>query len=766
MSEKDEGTARAAADGGRKRRRGSWLRGLFWTVLALAAALLLAEAGLRLAGKGFSSRYLVAGEDADGTPVWMDNAFFSYRFFSPRTAPLPLPVRVAKEKPADVLRVVLLGDSALLGDPDPSFGIGRILEADLQAKFPGKRVEALSLGLAGGNSHVLREIARDLERLEPDAVVLMAGNNEIAGPYGPASPTGRLHTSSRIARLLILENRLRLRQVAAAALAERSPEREDARAWRDAEPLTLRDRLEPDDPRLGTAKRSFRKNYRAMLAAARDAAPVVVACTVPVNLRDCAPFATAYLADEADAQKVRELVRTALGFEKAGEDARAFRAYAEALELHPGHAEALFRSARLAERLGNAEAAARLYRAACDADALPLRATAAFNDAIRGEARNCRLEPFDAEAMFAEWAETGVPGNDLFLDHVHFTFGARCRLGAELAKRLAEELGGNAGAPGPAEEEVSGVLLFSPWGKRYELDALIHAQLVQPFLRQATHAATVSRLRAELKECDAKLASMSGNVRHEIFARRQQRRPGDAWLAARAAYYLLQAGDLARARVAAEAALAKWPHRYDARALLAFVKAMDGGTLEEGLAVLCPEGERCGYYDVQYSVSVGQRLVDAGRYETAEKWLRHALERDPWNSSASMTLSHALYYQDRFDETQAVLQDALERTPDNPLLWDELSVFYCLIHKWTLSDEAMAHSDRIAPYRFQRLFKRAEALSRIRQYRRALAPVRQYLEAVPEDPEAIALEEFLKTKLPVSETPGSSPAPRKRMPWE
>ena len=748
-------------------RRGRWLRWVLRGVLGLAVALALAEGVLQLVSPGQSSRYLVAGKNGDGTPVWMDNAFFSYRFFPPRTAPLPLPVRVPKKGGTGALRVVLMGDTALLGEPDPSFGVGRILEPLLQARAGGRKGEVLSLGLAGGNSHVVREIARDLKRLSPDAVVVATGNNEISGPYGPASPTGRLHTSSRIARLLILANRTRLRQLGAELLARHFPEREDARAWKDTEPLTLRDRLESGDPRLRTAERSFRKNYRAILTAARDAARVVVPCTVPVNLRDCAPFATAYSPDETVAQRVREALRAAVALEKAGESRQACQKYEEALSLNPGHAEALFSLARLWEQLGNPDAAGRFYRQAREADALPLRATEAFNEAIRDEAGRQRLEPFDAERLFEECSETGVPGNDLFLDHVHPTFPARYRLAAELASRLAWELGlDDGGVDGPGEEEVSGLLLFSPWGKRYELDALLHGQLVQPFLRQRTHEETVARLRADLKECQERLDAMPSNLGHEAFARRQQKRPDDAWLSARAAYYLMQAGDAARAERAAEAALAVWPHRYDARALLAFIRAMQGGGAEDGLAVLRPEGERCGYYDVVYAVSVADNLAEAGHCAEAEPWLHYALERDPWNSRASMVLSRALYQQGMAEDAVTVLSKALERTPSNPLLWDDLSVLYCLMGEWELSDEAMDHSERIAPYRFQRLFKRAEALARVKEYRRAINPIDRYLEAVPDDPEAVALREFLIKMRPDLQKADPSPVPRKRMPWE
>ena len=168
-----------------ERRRGRGLRALLWAVAGLAALALLAEGALRLFAPGYSSHYLVSGQNADGTPVWMDNAFFSYRFFPRRTAPLPLPVRVPRERASGTLRVVVLGDTDFLGEPDPSFGVGRILEPLLQAKMPDRRVEVLSLGIRSGNSHVMREIARDLPRLKPDAVVLFEPHREVAHPAEP-----------------------------------------------------------------------------------------------------------------------------------------------------------------------------------------------------------------------------------------------------------------------------------------------------------------------------------------------------------------------------------------------------------------------------------------------------------------------------------------------------------------------------------------------------------------------------------------------------
>ena len=178
-----------------------WGRRLLLSAVFLLAAALLLEVAARFWLPERSSRYLLAGESA-GAPAWIENQFFPYRFVSARTAKAPLPIVAPKTRPAGGVRVCLLGDSAAMGVPDPSFGLGRQLELMLQHRYPGHPVEVIQMALENGNSHVLREVARDLDRLKPDAVVVLTGNGEIAGPYGPASTLGRFHHSSRIARIM------------------------------------------------------------------------------------------------------------------------------------------------------------------------------------------------------------------------------------------------------------------------------------------------------------------------------------------------------------------------------------------------------------------------------------------------------------------------------------------------------------------------------------------------------------------------------------
>lgn len=746
-----------------------WARRVAKAAAALLLLALLLEVAARLLLPTRSARYLVEGE-ANGQPAWIENPFFPYRFVAARIANAPPPIMAPKTRPEGGLRVCLLGDSTALGAPDPSFGLGRQLELLLRHRYPGRPVEVILMALENGNSHVLREAARDLGRLAPDAVVVLTGNNEVAGPYGPASGLGRFHHSSRIARIMAVFSRSALSRLFIAAGNRLFPARADLDAWRSQEPMSLKGRLDPGDPRLKTAHRSFRKNLSAILRTAARAAPVVVACTVPVNLRDCPPFSTSYLPDETAAQEVRELLRAANAAEAATNRAEAARLYADALRRDPAHAEALFRAARLALQDRHTAEAAALFSRARDADALRLRADAPVNAIVRECAAETGASLLDAEALFSIRSPQGVPGRELFLDHVHFTFEANHLLASALVDRL-EFL--RAFAPPPAgaipdADALADELLYRPWGRAAELDALIHQTLRPPFRRQLDNAATIERLKEELRETQARAAAISPANARAIFARRLALRPDDAWLAARAAWLLLNADDPVRAEAAALAAHRRWPHRFDIRALLALARAIQGQPAADGLAFLRAGGDP-GYYDIPLAIGIGRELLRRKRYADARPWFEHALARDAWNSEAAIELAETLRRQDQSDEAVATLQQAIERNPGNPLLWENLASLYCLVGDWKIATECFLKSEEIAPHRYERLLKWAEALFSLKQYRRAQNRIDAYLAAMPGDPDGLALQDKIqqfRPTQPKSDAEDGDEKPSRKLPWE
>ncbi len=696
-----------------------------------------------------STRYLLDGM-SNGQPAWTDNPFFPYRFFPSRTAPAPLPVVAWKSPPDGTLRVCLLGGSAAMGMPDPAFGLGRQLERMLRHRYPGHPVEVVSMGLDDGNSHVLREVARDLRRLAPQAVIVLTGNDEVAGPYGPAAGLGRFHQSSRIARWMTVFSRSRFSQLLMAGINRIFPARVDLNAWRSQEPMSLRGRMSPQDPRLKTVERSFRKNLSAILKEAAKSSPVVIACTVPVNLRDCAPFSTTFLENEAASQEVRETLRAAMAADAATNRFEAVRLYARAIQLNPSHAEALFRAARLALDENRTAEAAALFSRARDADALRLRADSRLNAIIRECAAQQDADLLDAETLFAIRSPQGIPGRELFLDHIHFTFEGSHLLASALLHRM-EFLRAFEPAPAqriPTAEEMAGEMLFHPWGRAAQLDTLIRRQFRPPFRRQITNPETLARLNAEQAQWSARQSAISPENTRAIFARRQASHPEDAWLSARAAWHLLQANDPARAETAIETAYARWPHRFDIRALLALIRACQDQDPAQGLELLRGPGRDSGYYDINLAIAIGRDLHDRQRFDQARAWLEYALERDPWNSEAAIALARTLARIDTSERATTLLKNAIERNPRNPLLWEELAVLYTLLGDWSTANDCYAKSEEIAPYRYERLLKWAEAMVRLRQFSRANRQVSRYLTFMPDDPDALALQKQIQAHLP------------------
>ena len=97
------------------------------------------EVGLRLGGCGYDTAFFKTERDAAGKKFLINNDRFTLRFFPPELARWPGTFKLAAEKPADVQRIFIFGESAAMGDPQPSVGVSRYLEILLLEKFPGRK---------------------------------------------------------------------------------------------------------------------------------------------------------------------------------------------------------------------------------------------------------------------------------------------------------------------------------------------------------------------------------------------------------------------------------------------------------------------------------------------------------------------------------------------------------------------------------------------------------------------------------------------------
>src|SRR5208282_4730802 len=386
-------------------KRRLWLMRLFAMIFIPLFVLSGIELGLRLAGYGydtnFFSRVRIGGRD-----FYVPNEEFGCRFFPPaitRTIPA---FRFAAIKSTNTYRIFLFGESAALGDPDSSYGMGRYLQVLLNERYPGIHFEVICVAITAVDSNVILPIARDCARHQGDLWVIYMGNNEMVGPFGAikmvpfaadfaggnkapppfgaetayglqAPPLGIIHTvlaikATRVGQLL--DNVIRRIR------SDSSTPKE----WGGMQ-MFMNGRIGYADPARLRAYANFKGNLEDIMRTAHRAGVPVVLSTVAVDLKDCAPFASIHKPGLSTNQLSawNELFEEGITHETAGFYGDALVWYGKAAEIDPQFAELQFRMGDCNLALTNSVQALPDFQLARDYDALDFRADSRINSAIR-----------------------------------------------------------------------------------------------------------------------------------------------------------------------------------------------------------------------------------------------------------------------------------------------------------------------------------------------------------------------------------------------
>jgi tetratricopeptide (TPR) repeat protein len=446
-----------------------WAFRLAPIILLLLLPVLL-EGALRLFGVGYSTSFLVREGD-----YWMPNEKFAQQFFGPRATSRPVYFKVPVQKAPDTIRIVVLGESAAMGTPDPAFSFGRILEVMLESRFPAKRIELINAAMRGIDSHIVRRIALDCARLKPDVFIVYMGNNEVIGLHGPEPGGSRLSQTLWVMRAGQFLKSARLGQILQKAKGERlkaEGKNQDMEFFR-------KNRLQPDDWRREALRRNFAANLRDICRVG----PKVIVSTVPVNMKDFPPLGSL-----------------------------------------PGqwNAEEQFRLA-----LSETNRAPEYYQRALDWDALQFRADTRLNETIRQVATN---DPplVDAVKTFAE-ADGGIPGAKLFRDHVHPTFEGDYLLAREFFWAVVRLYVLTPMATIPSRDECARLLAYTEWHDAQIQLAMADLTSRPPYHDQLNYKERQARAEKLARERLAQLTVPQVEVALEISRAAVKRRPDD-WL--------------------------------------------------------------------------------------------------------------------------------------------------------------------------------------------------------------------------------------------
>ncbi len=415
---------------------------LYAAVLAAVVLVFLLgglELALRLAGYGYSPHFFRREKLANGETVWRENRWCTAPFFSAALVRRPQPVRLPEKKAAGTYRIFVLGSSAAMGDPEASFSFARVLEAMLQAAYPQQRFEVVNAAVTAINSNLVRGIAEDCAKLEPDLFIVYEGHNEVIGPFGPAGVFAPFLRTAAGVRAAVWLKGTRIGQL----LDNLTRAKGTPADWGGMQ-MFLQQQIAADDPRLDAVRAHFRSNLEAMVVAAHRAGAATFLCTPLTNQRDFAPFLSVHRTGLSAAELARweESFHAAEAATRAGDFAAAETSYRAALAIDDRHAELVFRLGRLTLQAGRDDEARTLLGRALELDALRFRTDSTMNDVIRevGADGSHGAQAVDLTRNLAARSPHGIVGDEFLYEHVHLTFRGAYEVAGELFSRVAADL--------------------------------------------------------------------------------------------------------------------------------------------------------------------------------------------------------------------------------------------------------------------------------------------------------------------------------------
>lgn len=595
------------------------------------------EMGLRIAGYGYQTgvfkQIRIGGKD-----YLVNNDDFSLRFFPAQAARFLGPVRMALPKPSGTYRIFILGESAAMGDPDPSYGASRYLDALLSARYPQTHFEIINLGITAINSNVILPIARDCAGRDGDLWIIYMGNNEMVGPFGAATVFGAKAPPVALIRLNLALQQTRLGQLIIAVSRKFTPANKQASSWGGME-MFMGNKIAADDSRREAVYRNFSQNLDDIVKAGLRSGAKILLNTVAVNLKDCAPFAslTATNLPINDRARFGQFLSAGIREQNQNDFTGAIRNFEQAAALDPKDAELQFYWAKSLLSLTNFPEAKRRFQSACDDDALPFRADSRINGIISGESKKfstTNLIFLDAVEALAASAPDKIPGKETFYEHVHFNFDGNYRL----ARAWAEQIDGILPAvilQGAANVWASQAVCerrlgLSDWNRSLVIESVIQ-RMQKPLLSSQLNN-------------DQRIADLAGRINQMI--------PG------------MNSAAAAKTAMDFENAVARWPDDYFLHGNFAlFLKSAGdlAGAAREWHRVcdLIPQ-------DSFACFQLARTLEAQGQPAEAEPFLRKAVALRPTMTDGWVELGNALLSEGEFNPALAAYRRALYQRPQDP----------------------------------------------------------------------------------------------------
>lgn len=345
--------------------------------------LLLLEGGLRVVGFGNNLSLFVT----DGKQPYLlhlNNKVSLRYFLKEKNATTGNTERFLKQKPANLIRIFVQGESTAVGFPYFHNGaFPRMLDYRMHQDLPHLNLEVINLSMTALNSYALYDFADEVIAQHPDAVIINAGHNEYYGALGVGS-TGTFGSNVAVARFGIALRKTKVGQLLSKAIAVFAPGTDKTDYDHTLMERMVKQQEIPFGSHLYKAGiKQYEKNLDETLAKYEQAGIRVFLCNTVCNLKGQKPFIS---IDGPDS------IRASFFFEQAnlayeqGDKAKAREAYIRAKEL----------------------------------DALRFRAPEEINRVTERLAHKYKHVVFvDVKKMLEGYAPDSIMGDELMLEHLH-----------------------------------------------------------------------------------------------------------------------------------------------------------------------------------------------------------------------------------------------------------------------------------------------------------------------------------------------------------
>lgn len=486
------------------------------------------ELGLTLFGIGTSFDYFHE-IDINGQTHYQDNPDFADQFYPASLNIGPLENTFSRQRSPELIRVYVLGGSAAQGFPHKNHGFDRLLATQLRAALPTRQVEVINTAMTSVNSHVVYAVAKSIPDNSADYAVILMGNNEVVGPYGPGTFNQNFLANISLIRGIQALKRTRLWQALDGVMKRIKPtDAQQQLEWEGMQMFTDHG-IAHDDPRMASVYSHYEDNLTSIIETLRSKGMHVLLSSVPVNVRHSAPFLSVHSPDLSEDQlsQWRETIRLGSESTNANDWDSAISHFQDALAIDPDYADTHFQLASAFENLGDYDAAKTHYLKALDLDALRFRADTRLDQSIRKVAASVDGDSFsfvDNVAAFEKSSQPFQPGWNLFLEHVHYDFSGNHVLAAEISRSIIGSLSGAADSPTLSSAEVARRIGFPNYDTIEEIKNLQGMVQHPPFPGQVNYDELLHFL-------DEKLIGLSDAVGTQTTVVQRRKEVADADLA-------------------------------------------------------------------------------------------------------------------------------------------------------------------------------------------------------------------------------------------